>query len=245
MRGYDAPLTLVAAVTRRRRHPVAPEQRMLMRRGNDGGGGCAVRKTLRVPIPVAMCLLATACAGGEPGVRYRTIPHGTVRDTTVARRLNDQGLSAVEKNDLQTAEERFRQSLEHDLYYTPAHNNLGLVLLQTERYYEAAWEFEYAQRLAPSAVEPRDNLGLLYEQIGRLDRAIDEYEHARKLDPKQLAPMQHLARAYVKVGRDDEKTRNLLYELLAIPQDRQWDEWVRGQVIRLGRPQEPDDAPPP
>jgi protein O-GlcNAc transferase len=194
---------------------------------------------------IATCTIAAGCATRHAGPRYQTVPGGALRETAEAQALNDQGLAAINRDDRESAERHFRSALERDLYYAPAHNNLGLVLLKTDRYYEAAWEFEYAQRLAPSAVEPRDNLGLLYEEIGRIDRAIDQYEHARTLDPKQLAPMQHLARAYVKAGRADNKTRNLLNELLAIPQDRQWDEWVRGQAIRLGRPPQPDDAPNP
>lgn len=92
----------------------------------------------------------------------------------------------------------------------------------------------------PDAPEPRDNLGLLYEALGRLDRAIGEYQAVLEIDPDRLVTMQHLARAYVKAGKKGDELKNLLEQLLATPQDKQWDVWVRGQMIRVGRPEDDD-----
>jgi Tfp pilus assembly protein PilF len=158
-----------------------------------------------------------------------------LQNAGAARECNIEGLKAIEKGDLAEAEEYFRKSLEHDLTYAPAHNNLGLVLLQTDRYYEAAWEFEYAAKLAPASPEPRDNLGLLFEELGKVDQAIGEYEKALDLDPQNLATMQHLARAYVKADRKDQRLKEVLERILLVPDDKQWDAWARGQLVRLGR----------
>ena len=184
------------------------------------------------------------CSASHRRPRYRTVQPSLDRDSLTAQRLNRKGLVAIEQSDLKRAEERFREALEHDLYYAPAHNNLGLVLLRTEQYYEAAWEFDYAAKLAPGAAEPRQNLGLLYEHLGHVDRAIKEYEAARELEPENAVTMRHLARAYVKTDRNGDTLKELLEKLLHIPSDKQWDTWARGQLIRLGRA-EPGPSPPP
>jgi tetratricopeptide (TPR) repeat protein len=186
---------------------------------------------------VALAVLSVTVGGcaSRSGMRYRTVADRSQQDCRSAQRLNDAGLQWIEEGRVKEAEKKFRQSLEHDLYYAPAHNNLGLVLMRTERHYEAAWEFDYAAKLAPHAVEPRQNLALLYENLGRLDEAISEYENALEIDSQNAVTMRHLARAYVKVGRKDEKLGSLLDKLAHIPGDEPWDRWVRGQIIRLGR----------
>jgi len=186
-------------------------------------------------ILATLMMIVPACSSTRSASRYRTVPIAPRRDSQRAQSLNDQGLLLVEKDNLEKAEQAFREALEQDLYYAPAHNNLGLVLLQTQRYYEAAWEFDYAAKLSPHAIEPRQNLGLLYENLGQLDRAATEYEAALEIDPNHVVAMRHLARAYVKAGRQDSGLRDLLERLLHIPSDREWDLWIRGQLIRLGR----------
>jgi len=168
------------------------------------------------------------------------------RDSQTAQTLNEEGLRAVDEGNLTRAEEKFRAALTHDLYSPAAHNNLGLVLLETGKYYEAAWEFDYAAQLLPRATAPRQNLALLYENLGRLDRAIEGYEGVLEIDPDNLTAMRHLARAYVKADRKDDKPKRLLEKLLGIPADRQWDAWIRGQLVRLDRAEldEPSNARP-
>lgn len=184
---------------------------------------------------LATLMIVPACSSTRSASRYRTVPMSPRRDSERAQRLNDQGLLHVEKDHLEKAERAFREALEQDLYYAPAHNNLGLVLLQTQRYYEAAWEFDYAAKLNPRAIEPRQNLGLLYENLGQLDRAVTEYEAALEIDPNHVVAMRHLARVYIKAGRQDNGLKDLLERLLHIPSDREWDVWIRGQLIRFGR----------
>jgi Flp pilus assembly protein TadD len=190
-------------------------------------------------------LLCSACSV-RSARDFAPAGQGRDQNTPSAQRLNALGLEAIEKGDLNEAEDCFRKANACDLYYAPAHNNLGLVLLRKKAYYEAAWEFEYAARLAPASPEPRDNLGLLYEHIGRLDQAAAEYEAALAIAPDNLATMQNLARAYVKADRRDDRLRQVLEKiLLQPPSNPQWDVWARGQLVRLGRPDPVDPAPQP
>ena len=187
-------------------------------------------------------MLLGGCASTNRGRAYQSAIAAAQRNALEAQKLNDQGLRLLEKGKLEDAEQKFRDAVSSDLYYVPAHNNLGTVLLQRNKHYEAAWEFHCAAKLMPHASEPRANLGLLYESLGRLDRAIEEYEATLEIDPANITAMRHLARAYVKVERKDSRLKSLLEKLLAIPDGGQWDYWVRGQLIRLGRS---DEAPSP
>jgi Flp pilus assembly protein TadD len=177
------------------------------------------------------------CAGCKSAgvIHYQTAAPSEGRDSVNSQRLNDEGLKDIAKGDWEGAERKFKRALDHDLYYSPAHNNLGLALMQQKRYYEAAWEFESAGKLAPTAVEPRINLGRLYEATGRMDAAIEQYESASKLAPQDGVPMRHLARAYVKAGHTDDRLKTALERILLIQGEPHWDTWARGQLVRLGR----------
>ena len=181
-------------------------------------------------------IVVGGCVSRGHRPEYRTVSELADRNSLVAEQLNWRGLIAIREGDLDEAERLFRRALAEDLYYAPAHNNLGLVLVQTKRHYEAAWEFDYAGKLVPRALEPRGNLGLLYENVGQLDRARLEYEAALEIEPENLVTMRHLARVMIKTDRHDDRLRTLLEKLLRVPGDTQWDAWVRGQVIRVGRP---------
>lgn len=166
---------------------------------------------------------------------YRTVDPAVLRNSMDAQRRNAEGLEHVSREDWMEAEQSFRKALSADVYYAPAHNNLGLVLLETERYYEAAWEFDYAAKLAPRSPEPRQNLALLFEELGRTDQAIEEYEGCLKIDANNVSAMRQLARVYVKTGRRPDRLQELLEALLLVPDGGPWDVWARGQMIRLGR----------
>jgi len=180
-------------------------------------------------------LVLGGCSAKQRGPSYQTVSQPPYQDSIAAQRLNDQGLAFVRKGDVKDAERKFREALEKDLYYAPAHNNLGLTLLESQRHYEAAWEFDYAAKLMPHAPEPRQNLGLVYESLGHLDEAITEYENALRIDPQNAVAMRHLARTCVKADQKGEKLKSVLEKLLLVSSDQQWDVWVRGQLIRLGR----------
>ena len=53
------------------------------------------------------------------------------RNSLSTQQLNDQGLARAEQGKLQEAEAAFRQALEANLFYAPAHHNLALILLRS------------------------------------------------------------------------------------------------------------------
>lgn len=162
---------------------------------------------------------------------YATSISGPLRDTYGAQRLNGQGLKALEEDETEDAERCFRKAFEKDLFCASAHNNLGLLLLRSNKPYEAAWEFQFAAKLLPHSVEPRNNLGLVMEKVGQLDQAITHYENALHIDPNNVEVMGHLARAYVKSRRTSDDLKGFLKKISFQNPGGSWDKWARTQLL--------------
>jgi protein O-mannosyl-transferase len=64
-----------------------------------------------------------------------------------------------------------------------AHNNLGMLLVQTERLNEAMYYLQRAVALNPNNAEAHNNLGNAWRAKGRLDQALDEFRKAVELRP--------------------------------------------------------------
>jgi Flp pilus assembly protein TadD len=174
----------------------------------------------------------SGCVARGPGqLSYQTLPERRSRDGQLAQKFNQQGLEAIEAGEFDKAEELFREALEADLFYPSAHNNLGLALLKRQRWYEAAWEFQYAAKLMPKAVEPKHNLANLLEKTGDYAGAEELYEHALELSPDDIEVMGHLARVYVKTKRKPERLQELLKELAYRSDANGWDAWARRKLL--------------
>ena len=64
-----------------------------------------------------------------------------------------------------------------------AHNNLGMLLVQTDRLNEAMYYLQRAVALNPNNAEAHNNLGNAWRAKGRLEQALDEFQRAAELRP--------------------------------------------------------------
>jgi len=193
-------------------------------------------KTPLIAAFVASILAGCHLGRHEPsGENYRTVAADPRRDTESARAETVRGRALLEAGRLDQAEAAFKDALQADLFYGPAHNNLGTVYYRQKRHYLAAWEFQYAAKLMPARPEPKNNLGLVLEAVGRLDEAAGHYERALALasDSPELAG--NLARCRIRQGRRDDETRELLQKVAMKDPRGEWADWARMQLIRLGR----------
>lgn len=158
-------------------------------------------------------LMAISGCSAKRGA-YATVQPGLLKNRAEAKRINDLGINTAESGNLTKAERLFRDSLRQDLTYAPAHNNLGLVLLSQRRYYEAAWEFEYAARLDAQSLEPVLNLGRLYETIGCTSRAVRQYELALEVEPQHTEALVRLGRLAHEKGHQLNKDNNIVQSTL-------------------------------
>jgi Tfp pilus assembly protein PilF len=168
---------------------------------------------------------------------YETVAKDPRRDTEKARSQTAEAVEQIEAGRLDDAEKTLKAALIADLFYGPAHNNLGLVYYNQKRLYLAATEFQYAIKLMPGATQPHNNLGMVFESIGRLEEAEKNYDEALALEPENCEVAGNLARVRVRLNHKDDKTRRLL-ETVVMKSDRpDWVQWARDRLAAMGRPE--------
>jgi len=177
-------------------------------------------------------LIAAALAGCQS--HHRTVEHTFNSD--VAKTENDTAVHLLDQGKFDEAEAHLKKSVEADVMYGPAHNNLGLVYYHQGKLYPAAWEFQNAIRLMPYQPEPRNNLGLVFEKAGKITSAAEAYEKARQMEPDNPEYLANLARAKVRRGDRDVETKRLLEELVMKDSRPQWSHWARQNLYRMGDP---------
>jgi len=183
-------------------------------------------------------LLLSAAGCGEQAVQtnsgpYRTVNVEPLRDTPTARKYHAKGVKHLEADDVDAAIKDFQRALEADVEFGPAHNSLGRAYFMQERFYEAAWEFEYAHKQLPRAPEPLNNLGLIHERDRSYDRAIEYYRKAVERAPDNIRMKANLARAMIRRGDRTKEVHNLLQQILERDDRPDWLIWAKRWESRI------------
>jgi len=185
----------------------------------------------------------------ESGVkRYRTTEKSSI-DGNPAKAHHEQAIALMDQGRYDEAEQALQEALLADIDFGPAHNTLGKLYYNQQKFYLASWEFEHATKAMPGRPEPLNNLGLIYESIERPEMAISYYQNAVELDPNNPEYLGNLIRARI---RFDDKSYDLVQQLehLIFIDDRSnWIDWAKLQLIkaqddRVGRINDSDDAQP-
>jgi Flp pilus assembly protein TadD len=204
--------------------------------------------------PTSLLLLALATAGcakpahPEATGNYQTVTADPRRNTELASQLNAKGLEELAERDYAKAEKLFREALQADMFFGPAHNNLGIAYYEQQKYYLAAWEFDYARKLMPNKPDPKHNLGMVMEAVGKLDEAAAHYEDALTLAPDDPDTIANLARTLARrdinhsTGRtgdarragDRDRLRELLNEIILKDTRPEWITWAKDHLAILG-----------
>jgi Flp pilus assembly protein TadD len=156
---------------------------------------------------------------------------GAARNTVRAQELNARAADFVE-SDPTEAERLLREALGADLFFGPAHNNLGVLYLKRGQLYEAAGEFEWARKLMPGHPDPRMNLALTLEQAGQTDEAIKAYRTALEVWPGHVGTIQALARVCVVQHREASELPGWLDQIAMQGETEAWREWARRELVR-------------
>jgi Tfp pilus assembly protein PilF len=156
----------------------------------------------------------------------------SARSTVEAQRLNLEAADLI-ASDPAAAEALLRESLARDLFFGPAHNNLGVLYLKEGKLYEAAGEFEWARKLMPGHPDPRLNLAITLEKAGQTDEAIQAYEAALEVYPGHLGSMQGLACLRARRGERSEELREMLAAIRLQGESDAWRSWAQAQLVGL------------
>jgi tetratricopeptide (TPR) repeat protein len=157
------------------------------------------------------------------------VPGEADRATSVAEKLNREAADLIDKDPVK-AESLLREALTKDLFFGPAHNNLGVVFLHQQKLYEAAHEFEWARKLLPGNPDPRVNLALTLEHAGRFEEAFKTYETALEVAPEDLSAIEGLAALAIRTGRDDSRLPAWLEQIALGAEESSWAGWARARL---------------
>jgi tetratricopeptide (TPR) repeat protein len=160
------------------------------------------------------------------------VPGEADRATCVAEKMNREAADLIESNPIK-AEALLRDALTKDLFFGPAHNNLGVVFLHQGKLYEAAHEFEWARKLLPGNPDPRVNLALTLESAGRLGEAFKAYETALEVTPEYLPAIEGAASIAARTNRGDGRLRAWLAAISMTEGRSAWANWARLQLGQL------------
>ena len=124
----------------------------------------------------------------------------------LARLLFFEGRSKISRSDVSGVAD-LRNAVDLDPAGAYAFNALGIGLLQTAAFSEAAGAFRDAIDRAPHWVYPHHNLGLTYSEAGVYDAAEREYREAIRMEPGYSYVHYGLAALLHKLGRKNEAER--------------------------------------
>ena len=177
---------------------------------------------------LALGVVPCRSAGSGP---YET--HGeNERNTVRAQGLNAEAADLI-ASEPDEAAKLLRAALTADIFFGPAHNNLGVLHLNAGRLYEAAEEFEWARKLMPGHPDPRMNLALTLEQAGKTDQAIQTYKTALEVWPGHIGTVQALAKLEVTSGKRSSELEGWLDQIAIQGETERWREWARSTQARL------------
>jgi Flp pilus assembly protein TadD len=177
----------------------------------------------------------TGCGSetAQRGSEYQTVAAIPGGDTQAAVDQNRRGLELLAAGDTDGAEAAFKAALEADVFFGPAHNNLGSIYYSRGELYLAAWEFQYAARLAPDDPRPHNNLAEVYQAAGKDDKALAAFTRAHELQPDSQQIAASLVRVRLKLGKTDGQTAELLEALVNESDDDTLRNWAAGQLMRI------------
>lgn len=191
------------------------------------------RCILRIALPIVLSFPLVGCqSGGGSGSAAQYQPASeSARNPIEAQRLTAEAVGVM-ASDSARAEELLRQALTADLFHGPAHNNLGVLLLNASppKLYEAAHEFEWAGKLMPGHPDPQHNLAMTLEAAARYDDAIASYRLALEARPGHLPSLQGLTSLQLRLEKTDDGTAAALKTISMQGTTPEWREWAAGRV---------------
>lgn len=127
----------------------------------------------------------------------------------------------------------YREALKQYREFPAAWNNLGVILMDSERYLEAAECFAVAADLAPRDPRPAYNTGLSWDRAGYLNEATEHYRESLARDSRYLPALRGSVRAERLQGKASSDTLERIRTALLLEPDEQWRQWLELQRVRV------------
>jgi tetratricopeptide (TPR) repeat protein len=157
-----------------------------------------------------------------------------------AAALNNAGIDALARGDLETAGARFAVALEYSPRFVDALANLGIVEMERGNFARSRLLLERARRINPDVAQPHHALGVLEERERRPDRASEHYYEALAVDPGFAPARSNLARLLFAFGLVEEALVQYQRLVQVAPDDPVAFSALAETLVRLGRVTEAD-----
>lgn len=178
-------------------------------------------------LATAALLVLVGCSAGVP------LPEA-------ARALNNAGVEALSRGDLETADARLSVALEYSPHFVDALVNLGIVEILRGNFTRSRQLLERARRINPDVAQPHHALGVLEEHERRPDRASEHYYEALRVDPGFGPSRSNLARLLFAFGSVEEALVQYQRLVEVAPDDPAAFAGLTETLVRLGRVAESD-----
>jgi Flp pilus assembly protein TadD len=185
---------------------------------------CVSRQVSRV---LVAAFLAVACRQAAP------LPPKAVS-------LNNAGVQALARGDLETAGARFDLALEYNGRFLEALVNQGLVEMERGNFSRARQLLTRARRLNPDVAQPYHALGVLAERESRPDGASTWYVQALRVDPGFAPARANLARLYFTARRYERAALEFRRLVEVVPDEPLAMSGLIDSLLALGRVVEAD-----
>jgi len=178
-------------------------------------------------LPVFALIVLVGCTAGVP------LPPR-------AAALNNAGIEALARGDLETADARFSVALEYSPRFVDALVNLGIVEMERGNFTRSRKLLERARRINPDVAQPHHALGVLEERERRPDRASERYYEALRVDPGFAPARSNLARLLFAFGSVEEALVQYQRLVEVAPDDPLAFAGLAETLVRLARVRESD-----
>jgi tetratricopeptide (TPR) repeat protein len=129
----------------------------------------------------------------------------------------DKGNKAAQKGSADEAIRHFRKAVSSAGDFYAARNNLGLMLLATQKFQEAEQEFQEVVRLNPSDTQAFFNLGNTYLLTKRFSEAQVAIQEGLKRQPESAFGEFLLGTVYMRTGKPEQAEQKLQQALTIDP----------------------------
>jgi len=113
-----------------------------------------------------------------------------------------------QKNNLQVAEKLYKETLKTNPNHVNAHNNLGIILLQSGKPRKAIICFEKAIEINPNHADAHNNLGVVFNELEEHQKAISSFEKAIQIQPNHVDAHNNLGAILEELGHVNEAKKN-------------------------------------
>jgi tetratricopeptide (TPR) repeat protein len=185
----------------------------------------------------AAALAATiAAAGCDSGPSFSPDDLGPNLSETEGRRIENalrdakRGYKAKEP---ERAEQFYTSAVRQYAEFGAAWNNLGVALMEQERFVEASEAFDRAAELSPDDPRPPNNRGQRLHKRGYIREAQPHFEESLQRDPAYLNALRSIISSHVRLRETDRRTLELVGRALMLEVDPDWRDFFTRQRLRI------------